>query len=88
VTLPGPEQPGSPASAAGEDAPLDFRVLSGNPTAAELAAITAVLSAMVEEAESSQRLAGSRGESAWQKSQRAIRTQLTPGYGAWRSFSA
>jgi hypothetical protein len=69
------------------DAPLDFRVLSGNPTPAELAAVTAVLGAMLEEAEESRRLSRGHGQSAWQRSQRPIRGSLSPGYGAWRSFS-
>ncbi|MHB1172100.1 MAG: acyl-CoA carboxylase subunit epsilon [Lacisediminihabitans sp.] len=69
------------------DAPLDFRVLSGNPTAIELAAVTAVLTSMIEELETTRQLSKVRGQSAWQRSQRSIRAQLSPGYGAWRSFS-
>jgi hypothetical protein len=64
-----------------------FTVLSGNPTPEELAAVTAVIEAMIEEQGADDARRG-RGMSAWQRSQRSIRETLAPGYGAWRSFSA
>jgi hypothetical protein len=65
-----------------------FRVLSGDPTPDELAAVTAVIAALLEEQGDNDRRRGHRGQSAWQKSQRTLRSPLTPGVGAWRSFSA
>ena len=66
---------------------VGIRVTSGNPDASELAAVTAVLTATLEElaAES-----GSRkllGPSAWERSQRQVRAPVHPGNGVWRSFS-
>jgi hypothetical protein len=63
-----------------------FTVLNGDPTPEELAAVTAVIEAMIEErgADDARR---AHGMSAWQRSQRSIREPLSPGYGAWRSFS-
>jgi hypothetical protein len=65
-----------------------FSVLSGNPTAEELAALTAVIEALLEEQVENDRRGEQRGQSAWQRSQRGLRSTLQPGYGAWRSFSA
>jgi len=70
-----------------------FRVISGDPTPTELAAVTAVVLALVEEAQDEQyaleAAASARpGPSAWQRSQRAVRRPLRPGFGAWRGFSA
>ncbi|WP_150306956.1 acyl-CoA carboxylase subunit epsilon [Planctomonas psychrotolerans] len=65
----------------------DVRVVSGNPTAEEIAAASAVLAALVAER------AGARAEpiepspSTWQRSQRAIRGTIVPGPGRWRGFS-
>ncbi len=63
-----------------------FTVLNGDPTPEELAAVTAVIEAMIEEQGENDAKRG-RGMSAWQRSQRAVRGTLAPGYGAWRSFS-
>jgi len=70
-----------------------FRVISGDPTPTELAAVTAVVLALVEEAQDEEyALAAAAsvrsGQSAWQRSQRAVRRPLRPGFGAWRGFSA
>ena len=70
------------------DAAVDFRVLSGNPTPTELAAVTAVLAAAIEGVEDSRRSLQERGQTAWQRAQRPIRTPLVRGAGTWRSFSA
>jgi hypothetical protein len=64
-----------------------LRIISGDPTATELAAITAVLGGMIEEAETHQRQSARRGQSGWQRSQAPIRQTLAPGFGAWRTFS-
>ena len=70
----------------GVDARPEFEIVAGAPTAAELAAVTAVITSMIEEFEDGQRAEMPR-VSAWQRSQRSIRRPLTPGAGAWRSFS-
>lgn len=57
-------------------------------TDAEVSAVTAVLRAVLQEESDSLRLAPTRGQSAWQVSQRSIRRPLTPGPGRWRGFSA
>ncbi|MET4782104.1 acyl-CoA carboxylase subunit epsilon [Glaciihabitans sp. UYNi722] len=64
-----------------------FAVTGGNPTPAELAAVTAVLGAVFEQL-SDEGVRDDRTPSAWQRSQRPIRGNLTPGAGAWRGFSA
>lgn len=68
------------------DAGPEFEVVGGRPTPAELAAVTAVITSMVEDLEDGQRIEGAL-VSAWQRSQRSIRSPLVPGVGAWRSFS-
>lgn len=69
------------------DATPRFSVIAGNPSPAELAAVSAVLSAAVEEQGDLAPDADPSRQSAWQRSQRGIRTPLTRGAGAWRSFS-
>jgi hypothetical protein len=64
--------------------PADIRIVAGNPDAEEVAAITAVLTAALDELAGEQRRAQSPGPTAWQRSQRAIRTPLVP--GAWSTF--
>jgi len=67
--------------------PLEaFSVVSGDPTPEELAAVTAVVDALLEEA--GQQSRRSPGPSAWAISQRATRAMPRPGHGAWRGFSA
>ena len=67
-------------------AALPIRVLSGNPTPAEVAAVTAVLTAALEEL-ADQNARVDTGPTAWARSQRAVRATLTPGHGRWRGFS-
>jgi hypothetical protein len=83
VTLEGPDSGAEPDAGAA----AEFSIVAGNPTPEELAAVTAVLAAMVEELEDGARREGAPPVSAWQRSQRAIRRPLNPGAGAWRSFS-
>lgn len=66
---------------------LDLVILSGDPTPEELAAVTATLTAMIDERADDAALAHVTGPSAWQRSQRPIRAPLSPGRGAWRGFS-
>ena len=67
---------------------VNVRVLRGSPTPEEIAAVTAVLSAAVIEEASRAEAVSTERPSAWQRSQRTMRTPLTPGPGQWRSFSA
>jgi len=66
---------------------VSFTVVAGDPTPAELAAVTAVVGAVLEEIASDSELAAVPGVSAWQRSQRPIRGPVTRGNGAWRGFS-
>ncbi len=63
-------------------------IVAGNPTASELAAVTAVIAALLEETEDDALQVAAPQVSAWQRSQRSIRRPLTPGAGEWRGFSA
>ena len=65
-----------------EQAP-EFTVLSGNPTATELAAVTAVLTAMVEQADGRRMPVAAPSRNAWALSQRMLRRAIVPGNGAW-----
>jgi hypothetical protein len=62
----------------------DLRIVRGDPTPAEIGAVTAVIAAALEEASA---LEAPPVRSAWSRSQRNVRTPLQPGPGAWRSFS-
>jgi Acyl-CoA carboxylase epsilon subunit len=64
----------------------DLTVISGNPDPEELAAVTAVLAGVLDELAAEQGKREQAATSAWARSQRAVRTPLTPGPGAWRSF--
>ncbi|ROS61793.1 acyl-CoA carboxylase epsilon subunit-like protein [Frigoribacterium sp. PhB160] len=75
------------ASSPGADDAL-LRVVSGSPSAEELAAVTAVLAA-VEAAEAAQAAtAAVPVETAWSRSQRRLRRPQSRGAGHWRGFSA
>jgi hypothetical protein len=66
----------------------DLEVISGRPDGQELAAVTAVLAAVLDELAQEQGRRQLAMPSAWGRSQRTVRAPLTPGPGAWRSFSA
>lgn len=82
--------PGRSPNMDGEQAhPSDaFRVVRGNPSPEEIAAISTVLAAAVAEMRADAVTDESLSVSAWARSQRAIRGPLTPGPGRWRNFSA
>jgi hypothetical protein len=63
-----------------------IRIIAGNPTPEELAAVTAILAHALEEAAEDQEQPVVR-RSAWDRSRAALRSPLQPGPGAWRSFS-
>ncbi len=65
----------------------DFTVISGNPDAAELAAVTAVLSAAIQEALDAGSRTEPKGRSAWELAQRPIRRPIDRGIRTWRGFS-
>ena len=67
-----------------DDAPA-FAVLAGNPTAAELAAVTAVITAMAEEVGNQRMPAAQARPGAWERSARRLRREIVPGPGAWNS---
>ena len=66
-----------------EQSPPEIRILGGDPSTAEIAAVTAVLTAALDELAGESRRSRERGLSAWQISQRAIRRPLP--HGAWRN---
>ncbi len=63
----------------------DLRVVSGNPTPEELAAVVSVLQEMAVELDGAHAKLP-RQQSAWAASQRPIRSALVPGHSRWRSF--
>ena len=75
---------GTPGS---ESAATSFTIVAGDPTAAEVAAVTAVLGAALEELASESERHVASAPSAWQRSQRAIRTPIVRGQDSWRGFS-
>ncbi len=64
-----------------------IRVIAGNPDVEELAAVTAVLTAALEELAAESGARAQPGPSAWERSQHTLRAPVHPGYGVWRSFS-
>ena len=70
-------------SAASEPQAADIRFVSGNPDAEEIAAVSAVLSATLEELAGQHRRQQAPGPSSWQRSQRTVRTPLVR--GGWRN---
>jgi gamma-glutamyl:cysteine ligase YbdK (ATP-grasp superfamily) len=69
------------------DAPLDLRIVNGQPTPAELAAVTAVIHGILDELAEDEATRARATTTAWQRSQRSLRETLRPGAGAWRGFS-
>jgi hypothetical protein len=65
----------------------NLHIVGGNPTPAEVAAVTAVLTGVLEELREQDDADGARPPSAWQRTQKPIRTALHPGAGKWRGFS-
>jgi hypothetical protein len=77
-----------PATNETTDVAAEFTIVGGSPTHTEVAAVTAVLLAAVEDESADAAPVDTQGPSAWERSQRAIRAPLHPGAGAWRGFSA
>jgi hypothetical protein len=69
--------------------PEQIRFVTPGVTPEEIAAVTAVLTALASEQQAVSRAArSSKAADAWTRSQRGLREPLHPGDGAWRSFSA
>ena len=62
----------------------DIRISGGAPSDEDIAAVTAVLTAALEELAGDHRRRQRLTPTAWERSQRAVRTPLTP--GAWKTF--
>ena len=68
------------------DAPFEapeIRIIGGNPTPEEIAAVTAVVAAALEEAADA---VAPTPRSAWSWSQRGLRAPIRVHPGAWRGF--
>jgi len=63
-----------------------FRIISKNATDEEIAAVSAVLQVALDELAAAQGPDDGPVVSAWNRSQRGLRSPLTPGPGAWCSF--
>jgi Acyl-CoA carboxylase epsilon subunit len=70
-----------------EPVETQLTVISGSPDASDMAAVTAVLTDVLDELAAEQGRRKLSGTSAWARSQRSVRAPLHPGHGAWRSFS-
>lgn len=70
-----------------DDEPADIRIESRSVTPEEVAAVTAVLTAAIEEHRAASRLPRTRGDDAWERTRRPLRTPLERGMDAWRSGS-
>jgi hypothetical protein len=66
-----------------EDLQHLLRVEGGGPTPEELAAVVAVLSAAVAEAQEQAAKAVGQPKSSWNRSGTMLRGAVTPGFGQW-----
>jgi len=64
-----------------------LRIVTADVTAEEVAAVTAVVEAALEELAASMTADSAPAPSAWHRGPGAVRGTLRPGAGAWRSFS-
>ncbi|WP_309615644.1 acyl-CoA carboxylase subunit epsilon [Salinibacterium sp.] len=74
-------------ASADSGAPATLRIVSPGATEEDVAAVTAVLHRALDELAGGMAVEGEVRVSAWQRSQRSVRTPLTPGAGSWRDFS-
>jgi hypothetical protein len=63
-----------------------IRIQAGDPSDDEIAALTAVLTAALDELAGDTRRRQRLTPTAWERSQRAVRTPLIP--GTWKTFGA
>ncbi|MEJ7704842.1 MAG: acyl-CoA carboxylase subunit epsilon [Geodermatophilaceae bacterium] len=64
-----------------ESAPPFLRIVRGEPTAEELAALVSVLAAVA----GARRAAAPPPAPTWSAASRSVRTALSPGHGGWRA---
>jgi hypothetical protein len=62
-----------------------IKVVSGNPTAAELAAVIAILQVSHQEQVSAAKRTVKRSASSWSRNTAQFRNDLRPGVGQWRA---
>ncbi|MFC0682034.1 acyl-CoA carboxylase subunit epsilon [Lysobacter korlensis] len=72
--------------AADAEPPIDLRVVAGQPTDEELAAVTAVLHLAVREHAAAPEERAVPDGRHWQRAFGMLRSPVVPGRGAWRSF--
>ncbi|GAB3616085.1 hypothetical protein GCM10027416_06420 [Okibacterium endophyticum] len=70
-----------------DGAQIAVRVVNGSPSAGDIAAVTAVLTAALVEQAGAQDAVPQAAESAWQRSRRRLRTPLEPGAGRFSSWA-
>jgi hypothetical protein len=75
-----------PEGDASERPAPDIRIVSGDPDDVEMAALTAVLAGVLEELAALRQAQKDTGPTAWQRSQRTLRTPLHAGHGRWNGF--
>jgi len=85
---------GTGSSAGAADAPdaspavaANIQIVAGNPNGVEIAAVTAVLTGVLEELAGTISARTITPPSAWSRNQRPIRQPIFPAAGRWRSFS-
>jgi Acyl-CoA carboxylase epsilon subunit len=66
--------------------PLGLRIISGDPTAQELAAVTAVISGIVEELADARDMEAPATGSQWGSRASGLRQYVAAGAGAWNNF--
>jgi len=66
--------------------PAELVFVTPQVSDAEVSAVTAVIRGLLREESDERRAAPEHGQSAWQRSQRAIRRPVHPGAGNWRGF--
>ncbi|MBG6055952.1 hypothetical protein IWX81_002380 [Salinibacterium sp. CAN_S4] len=66
---------------------LDLRIVTAGVSDEEIAAVTAVIAASLDELAGGMAVDATPPVSAWQRSQRSVRSTLVPGAGSWRNFS-
>jgi hypothetical protein len=72
------------AASAAENAPAPVRVTSGSPTPEEVAAVTAVMAAVLEQLADEDRRRVIAAPTAWERSRRGVRRPLIR--GDWRRY--
>jgi len=68
-----------------EDLNLNIKVVSGNPTPEELAAVLAILESAHAQQVTSNKRQVRKSASSWNRNVIKLRTNLLPGYGQWRA---